>query len=309
MKRRIAALLVLMLLLSGCAMQKAPETTATPPPPEGMELSESTLKRREDIHALLICAVGYDEEGHSKLTSLNVLVLDEQNDISLLTIPKDTRVTVEQYDEAGSYQYSYYGAISDVYYAAQSAHLGEKKTMEAVSSLLGGVRLDHYVMLNVVQLEQLVEKNGNLMIMVEDSIAEYGIPEGFQNIAPKVRAFASYSYLNSLGGVEYAGTDPYKLQRHQLLIRTLMSTSARKTQAMTNEEKHEYVQGLLQCVTTDMTAEDMLVWLEDEELNFGDVGILKGQKNERRNESYWIHDQNALKDWVLAKFYLTDDIE
>lgn len=308
MKRIMAALLaLLMLLLSGCVKAKAPQVTPTPTPQKSFEWADGALKRREDIRTLVICAVAYDQEGNSKLSSVNVLVKNGDGELAILTIPKDTRVWVEEYDAAGEYQYCRYGAISEVYHAAESAHLGEAKVMETVSALLGGVRLDHYMLLNVVQLEQLAELAGKVMIMSDSVIAEYGIPAGFQDITPKIREYASYSYLNSLGGVEYSGTDPYKLQRHQQLIETMLSVFVNKTGRLEPEEKIEYAQSIQQCVTTDMDWEAVMSWIGDDMPTITEVSILKGIQNERRSESYWICDQSAVKEWVIAKFYLTEE--
>ena len=308
MKKTMAALLALLTLLCGCTGKTTPETAPTPTPQERFELTDSALQRREDVRSLVICAVAYDGEGYSKLSSVNVLVRNGENELSILTIPKDTRVWVEEYDAAGEYQYCRYGAISEVYHAAESAGLGEEKIMETVSALLGGVRLENYMLLNVVQLEQLTELAGSVMVTAEDAIAEYGILSGFQNIAPKIREYASYSYLNSLGGVEYPGTDPYKLQRHQQLIETMMNVFVSRIERLPEDEKMDYALDILRCVTTDMNSEDIMNWIGSGRPDVTDVSILKGIQNERDSESYWICDQSALKEWVIAKFYLADEV-
>ena len=308
MKRTIAALVVLLMLLTGCAAKEPAAVVPTAAPPQEFELTDGTLQRRDDVQTLVIGAVAYDGEGNSRFSSLSLLVKSGTGEVSMLTIPKDTRVWVEEYDE-GVYQYCRYGAISEVYHAAESAGLGEKKTMEAVASLLGGVRLDHYILLNVVQLEKLAELVGSVMVDSEDPIPEHQIPAGFQNIAPKISEYASYSYLNSLGGVEYSGTDPYKLQRHQQLIETMLGIFARKTERLEAEAQTLYAEEILSCVTTDMSSEQLLEWIGSGVPEFTDVGILKGTQNERRSESYWISDRSAVKEWVIEKFYLSDEEE
>ena len=128
MKKLLCALVALLTLLCGCSAPADP-AQATPEPEQGMEFSDSTLVRREDVDTLLICAVGYDDAGYSKLTSLSLLVREPSGSVSLLTIPKDTRVWVEQYDAQGAYSYCKYGPISAVYHAAESAGLAERKTV------------------------------------------------------------------------------------------------------------------------------------------------------------------------------------
>lgn len=307
MKKMLCALLAL-LLLSGCSARQE-EVAATPAstPQEGMEFSESTLVRREAVDTLLICAVSYDDENHSMLTSLNVLVRDEMGSIALLTIPKDTRVWVEQYDAEGNYIDCNYGAISSVYYAAESAGLAEKKTVEAVSTLLGGVRIDRYAFLNVVQLSELVDLTDGVYVTVEDPIADYGIPAGFQNIVPNIVGYASYSYLNNIGGVDYPGTDPYKLERHQQLIEAIMQTLAGQMSAQDDEGQKRLAQDILRTLRTDLNVQEVQAWLSDSAMDFDEVEILGGQQDERRSESYWIPDRASIKEWVIRHFYLVDE--
>ena len=225
MKKLLCALVALLTLLCGCSAPAGP-VQATPEPGQGMEFSDSTLVRREDVDTLLICAVGYDDAGYSKLTSLSLLVREPSGSVSMLTIPKDTRVWVEQFDAQGAYSYSKYGPISAVYHAAESAGLAEVRTVETVSALLGGVRIDRYAFLNVVQLRDLAALTDGVYLTAEDAISEFDIPAGYQNIVPNIENYAAYSYLNNIGGVDYPGTDPYKLQRHQQLIEAVMDTLA-----------------------------------------------------------------------------------
>lgn len=305
--KRLLCVLAALILLCGCAPQQKAEETAAPSPMVGMEFSENTLLRREDVETLLICAVSYDDENHSMLTSLNVLVRDESGGISLLTIPKDTRVWVEQYDADGNYSYCNYGAIGSVYYAAESAGLAEKKTVEAVSSLLGGVRIDHYAFLNVVQLRELTEITGGVYLTVEDAIVEYGIIPGFQDIVPNIVGYSSYSYLNDIGGVDYPGTDPYKLQRHQQLIQAIMQALAGQMSTQSAPEREEISRQVVDTLRTNLDAQTLANWLSDESPVFSEVKILEGRQDERRNVSYWIHDWSSAREWVLRHFYLTDE--
>ena len=307
MKRLMAALLALLMLLCGCARRNAPEAAPAPTPEQYFSITDGALKKREDVKTLVIGAVAYDSEGNSKLSSVSVLVRSGEDELSILTIPKDTRVWVEEYDAAGEYQYSRYGAISEVYHAAESAQLGEEKLMETVSALLGGVRLDNFMLINAVQLEKLAQLTDSVMVSVEDPILEHGIQTGFQDISPKIAQYASYSYFNSLGGVEYSGTDLYKLQRHQQLIVTLLGVFVRRTERLPEEERMDYVQKIRQCVMTDMDDETLFSWLNNGMPGIEGASILTGMQNESQSSSYWICDQNAVKEWVLAKFYLTDE--
>lgn len=306
MKKLLCALVALLTLLCGCSAPAGP-VQATPEPGQGMEFSDSTLVRREDVDTLLICAVGYDDAGYSKLTSLSLLVREPSGSVSMLTIPKDTRVWVEQYDAQGAYSYSKYGPISAVYHAAESAGLAEVRTVENVSALLGGVRIDRYAFLNVVQLRDLAALTDGVYLTAEDAISEFDIPAGYQNIVPNIENYAAYSYLNNIGGVDYPGTDPYKLQRHQQLIEAVMDTLAQQMEERDEAGRDELSRAILSNLRTNLTASDVRLWLESGRLSVAEAAILAGRQDERRSESYWIADSAAILEWVTAHFYLTGE--
>ena len=289
MKKLLCALIALLTLLCGCSAPAGP-VQATPEPGQGMEFSDSTLVRREDVDTLLICAVGYDDAGYS-----------------MLTIPKDTRVWVEQFDAQGAYSYSKYGPISAVYHAAESAGLAEVRTVETVSALLGGVRIDRYAFLNVVQLRDLAALTDGVYLTAEDAISEFDIPAGYQNIVPNIENYAAYSYLNNIGGVDYPGTDPYKLQRHQQLIEAVMDTLAQQMEERDEAGRDELSRAILSNLRTNLTASDVRLWLESGRLSVAEAAILAGRQDERRSESYWIADSAAILEWVTAHFYLTGE--
>lgn len=269
-----------------------------------MEISNNTLLRDEQVTAILVCAVGYNRQGNSVLTSLHVLVRGDQEGIALMTIPKDTRAWVEHYDQDGLL-YGGYGSISSVYQEAEPAGLAEQKTVEAVSSLLGGVRLDGYVLLNVVQLKDLAKLAGDtLYLTVEDDISDLGIHRGYQDILPRLSEFASYSYLSDIGGVDYPGTDAYKLARHQLLLTTLMRNLSARMQEQEPEERSALAEDIAACVRTDLQPDAIVQWLTAQEtLSFRQTAILQGVDSEIEQETYWIADRVALKDWVMEEFY------
>ncbi|MGN1248903.1 MAG: LCP family protein [Candidatus Spyradocola sp.] len=305
MKRLLCALVALLTLLCGCSAPAEP-APATPEPDPAMQLSDSTLTRREDVDTLLICAVGYDGAGNSQLTSLSLLVRDPSGAIAMLTLPKDTRVWVEHYDANGDYAYCDLGPLSDVYHAAEPADLAELKTVEAVSRLLGSVRIDHYAFLNVVQLRDLAALTDGVYVVVEDAIIDYSISAGYQNIVPNIENYAAYSYLNNIGGVNYPGTDPYKLQRHQQLIAALMNTLAEQMAELEDADRDDFAGEILRTLRTSLAARDVRSWLESGSVRITEAEILSGRQDERLTESYWIADTAAILDWATAHFYQSE---
>ena len=288
--KRFAALLTALLLLclpiSGCSREPA----ATPAEPsaetDSFELTEETLRRDEDVFSVLIGAVHYDEEGKTRFSSLTVLTRSSEGKMALLTIPKDTRTWVERYDEAGDYRFSGYGDIGSTF------------------ALLGGVRVDRYVLVNSVQMQKLAALcPDGVYLTVQDAIRDYGIEAGYQNIAPHITDYAEYSYLKNIDGTDYPGTDQSKLERHQLLIRTFLQIFSQQLGAMEAEERAEAVQRILSCPMTDLTPQELSDLLTSAELSFEEDEILPGTQMEIHDDSFWIADGSEVKKWVLAHFY------
>ena len=305
--RRFLLFFLLLALLCGCRAPEDPGASAAPEP-EGLDLPDSALMRDEGAESLLLCAVSYDRDGYSLLTSLHVLVRTEAGEVDLLTLPKDTRVLLEHYDADG-YTYSAYGAISGAYHAAEAAGLAERKTVEAVSTLLGGVRIDHYAFLNVVQLQNLADLfEGEIVIDIEDDISDLGVFRGLLDVRPMLTQFATYSYLNDIGGIDYLGTDPYKLRRHQQLIEAFLRGLSQQMEGLDEEGREALSQDVVSILRTDMSAQDALRWI-DGTRRLHSAQILEGYENETGQNAYWIPDRTALKSWVIEHFYRLEEEE
>ena len=224
--------------------------------------------------------------------------------MALLTIPKDTRTWVERYDEAGDYRFSGYGDIGSTFALAGNEEIALEKTVESVQRLLGGVRVDRYVLVNSVQMQKLAALcPDGVYLTVQDAIRDYGIEAGYQNIAPHITDYAEYSYLKNIDGTDYPGTDQSKLERHQLLIRTFLQIFSQQLGAMEAEERAEAVQRILSCPMTDLTAQELSDLLTSAELSFEEDEILPGTQMEIHDDSFWIADGAEVKKWVLAHFY------
>lgn len=299
----LTALLLLCLSLSGCSRGSAAAPVESAEA-DSFELTEETLRRDEDVFSVLIGAVYYDEEGRTRFSSLTVLTRSSEGKMALLTIPKDTRTWVERYDEAGDYRFSSYGDIGSTYALAGNEKIALEKTIESVQRLLGGVRVDRYMLVNSVQLQRLAALcPDGVYLTVQDAIRDYGIEAGYQDIAPRIADYAEYSYLKNIDGTDYPGTDQSKLERHQLLIRTFLKIFSQQLGAMEKEERAEAAQRILSCPMTDLTAQELSDLLTGAALSFEEDEILPGMQMEIHDDSFWIADGAEVKKWVLAHFY------
>ena len=299
----LALLLAFCLLLAGCAHKGTTEPEGMPSQEkEPFTLPEGTQVLRQDVETLLVGAIGYDyKTGQTRITSLHILLKEKSGATEVLTLPRDTRAWIDYY-ENGQIVFGEFGSLSRVYAAGESAGKGVDNLKKAVSNLLGGVTIDDYVLLNAVQLDMLAEKTDGVFLNVKTSIPIFEINTGYQDITNKLQNFAAFSYLTDMSGEEYNGTDKEKLVRHQDLIQAVMEAMRKELEKSENPE--ESAQGMVECVTTNLTARDWLHWLTDEPGTvFTTFTILPGSHYEDESVSLWLYDAAELKDWVVGHFY------
>ena len=184
-----------------------------------------------------------------------------------------------------------------------------KTAVEVAGPNLGGVRIDRYAFLNVVQLQDLADLlEGEIYIDVEDDVSDLNVYRGYQDVRPVLAGFASYSYLNDIGGIDYPGTDPYKLRRHQQLIEAFLSDFSGQMEALSQQEQEALAQDIVDCLRTDLTAQDVQSWT-GQVRRLHTAQILEGYENETDQDSYWIPERSALKTWVIEHFYCGQDEE
>ena len=308
MRRRRAPVLWLLLccLLAGCAAPGESVESGFSPSPYG--LAEGALVYREDLSALLVMGMAYDSQNASYASTLTLVVVDEPSGlVSLLSIPKDTRVLLSAYDEDGQAQPPYHGAISQAYYLGEAQGLGERNTVALVQELLGGVPLEDYAMLNLVQLRQLSNLTGGVEVTVDSSLASSyaSLSPGRQLLGRNLETYASHSYLVSQDGQLLAGTDTQKIGRHQrLILAFLQALSDTLDQA---EDPDALAQEIHDILRTNLDADRLADFIHSAArvAESGQVShqILPGADGLIGQDTYFLPDSAQTKSWVLERFY------
>ncbi len=133
----------------------------------------------------------------------------EANKLTVLSIPRDTRTLVEGYGVRKINDANYFG--------------GPALSAKAVNELLGGVRIDRYIRINVQGVEKLVDALGGVKMYVpvdmkyqDDSQRLYiDLKQGEQYLAGKeALQFLRFRY-DQLGDIG-------RIQRQQMMMRSLM---------------------------------------------------------------------------------------
>ncbi|MCT7957479.1 LCP family protein [Laspinema sp. D3] len=133
----------------------------------------------------------------------------EANKLTVLSIPRDTRTLVEGYGVRKINDANYFG--------------GPALSAKAVNELLGGVRIDRYIRINVQGVEKLVDALGGVKMYVpvdmkyqDDSQRLYiNLKQGEQYLGGKeALQFLRFRY-DQLGDIG-------RIQRQQMMMRSLM---------------------------------------------------------------------------------------
>ena len=110
---------------------------------------------------IMIMGVDEREVNAGRSDTLMIASLDSKHDtVSLLSIPRDTRVKIKKHG---------YDKINAAY-----AYGGEKLSKSTVESFLG-INVDHYVMVNTKSFVNMIDASGGIDINVEDRM-EYEDP-------------------------------------------------------------------------------------------------------------------------------------
>lgn len=299
----LISLILLLALLTGCAAPQTPQTGDVAP--QRYTLASDTRVRKSQVQTLLLIGVGYDAENHSSVSTLLLAVLDRtpgQESIQLTALPKDTRAFMAQYSE-GKQASTGYAPLSQAYYSAESANLGESNTMDAVADVLLGVKPDDYLALNIVQLKQLIKLTRGVYMDV-DAEAAYacGTTSGNRRIDNMLESIVACTSLRSADGIMYPGTDTSMLLRRERLAMGFINALA-----LAQQDDQTIAETLTQTVRTSFTAQELQLFLTDAsaaaQAHAPRYTVLPGEDGGNAGAYEYLPDQGKVKQWLLDTLY------
>lgn len=222
---------------------------------------------------------------------------DPQNKkISMLSIPRDTRTTVEGHGEQ----------------KINSANLvgGPALTATTVSNLLDNVAIDRYIRINVLGVGKLIDALGGVTVYVpkdmkyqDDSQHLYiNLKKGEQHLdGDKALQLLRFRHDNN--------GDIGRIQRQQMVMRALIDQSLNPTTLAKLPDILNVVQSHLD---TNLTIEELLALA-----GFGvrtnrsnmEMLMLPGRFSQKSefNTSYWLPDENRISNLMVRHFELESD--
>lgn len=188
-KRKTWGLLLLLLFVAIFAFSgiMLVEQIRQPDLAEGEPIERKTIVRdgveyfpRQDLDVFLV--IGTDVEGPVKASggqfndgqadSIFLLVFDKTaEEVRLLTLNRDSMVTMPALNEKGYPSGTYYGHLAQSHAFGSGLEDSCENTRQTVSDLLGGIEIDHYVSFNLDAIALANDAVGGVTVTVTDDFS------------------------------------------------------------------------------------------------------------------------------------------
>jgi LCP family protein required for cell wall assembly len=240
--------------------------------------------------------VGYDHlvnSFHGLSDSMLLLRFDpEQEKVSVLSIPRDTRVNIRGYGVRKINHANDYG--------------GPALTASVASDLLGGVKIDRYVRVNVQGVEKLIDALGGVTVDVPKDM--------------KYNDFSQHLYIDLKKGVQHLDGDKAmqflrfrydeygdisRVQRQQMLMRSAVEQTLKPATIVKIPKILSVIQSHLD---TNLTVRELMAlsnFASKTDRSGINMMMLPGDFNDPNERvSYWLPNENKIHRLMTQHFEL-----
>ncbi|MEO0013519.1 MAG: hypothetical protein RLZZ535_1908 [Cyanobacteriota bacterium] len=240
--------------------------------------------------------VGYDHlvnSFHGLSDSMLLLRFDpEQEKVSVLSIPRDTRVNIRGYGVRKINHANDYG--------------GPALTARVASNLLGGVKIDRYVRVNVQGVEKLIDALGGVTVDVPKDM--------------KYNDFSQHLYIDLKKGVQHLDGDKAmqflrfrydeygdisRVQRQQMLMRSAVEQTLKPATIVKIPKILSVIQSHLD---TNLTVRELMAlsnFASKTDRSGINMMMLPGDFNDPNERvSYWVPNENKIHRLMTQHFEL-----
>lgn len=240
--------------------------------------------------------VGYDHlvnSFHGLSDSMLLLRFDpEKEKVSVLSIPRDTRVNIRGYGVRKINHANDYG--------------GPALTAKVASNLLGGVKIDRYVRVNVQGVEKLIDALGGVTVDVPKDM--------------KYNDFSQHLYIDLKKGVQHLDGDKAmqflrfryddfgdisRVQRQQMLMRSAVEQTLKPATIVKIPKILSVIQSHLD---TNLTVRELMAlsnFASKTDRSHIQMMMLPGDFNDPNERvSYWLPDENKIHRLMTQHFEL-----
>lgn len=326
LKGTAAILAVVLVLLAGMLLLQRWENTQDAPvsspgpssaveadaPVDGREITYydgTAYAKREDLETVLLMGVdkfaGETPEGYlnnQQADFLLLLVMDEANETCTpLQLNRDTMTQIQILGVTEEPAGSFTGQLALAHTYGSGEEDSCENTVLAVSNLLYGMEIDHYVSLTMDGVALLNDLVGGVPVEVLDDFS--GIDDSLvQGETVTLRGRQALTYVRSRGGLEDS-TNLHRMERQRQYLASLQQQLKRAAQ----EDSQFSLDALLQLneyLVSDCTIDQLSGLGEDlAAYNVGDILTTPGEAKVGEEYMEFTVDEDALQRLVMDIFY------
>lgn len=312
----IIAILILVLVLIYSGLQILESTVLLPKVDATEESTGKTIQRdevsyypRQDVTVLLLTGVdtfGPMEDSGSynnpaEADSINLLLFDEaQEDVDIIALNRDSMVDIPVLGLGGKPAGTRKAQLALAHTYGNGLEQSSRNIRSAVSSMLYGVEIDHYITINMDAIAILTDAVGGVTVEVTEdfSAVDPSIPMG----KVKLNGTQAVNYIRTRQGVEDQ-MNLSRMERHE----KYMAAFLKELKAMLKEDPYfllDLVEQVEDHMVTDCDTTTMSNLADDfSEHEIGQIVTIDGEnvKGEKYMEYYL--DEEDLDRVVLEYLY------
>ena len=270
----------------------------------------SWYRQRDDLETVLLLGLDQMEQPQSadgyrndmQADFLLLLVIDEgQKSCQMLQLNRDTMTEIPILGVAGDEAGSFTGQLALAHTYGSGKADSCFNAAKAVSDLLYGVPVDHFVSMTMDGVARINDLAGGVTVRIEDDFSQVdpSLTKGSQICLSGSQAL---TYVRARGGME----DSSNLQRMRRQ-RTYMQALYEKVKTRVEEDENfmtEAAARLSDCMVSDYTA-NQLAALGDllSACSMGEILPLEGSAKQGKEFMEFYVDEEALQQTVITLFY------
>lgn len=270
----------------------------------------SWYRQRDDLETVLLLGLDQMEQPQSadgyrndmQADFLLLLVIDEgQKSCQILQLNRDTMTEIPILGVAGNEAGSFTGQLALAHTYGSGKADSCFNAAKAVSDLLYGVPVDHFVSMTMDGVARINDLAGGVTVRIEDDFSQVdpSLTEGSEICLSGSQAL---TYVRARGGME----DSSNLQRMRRQ-RTYMQALYEKVKTCVEEDDNfmtEAAARLSDCMVSDYTA-NQLAALGDllSACSMGEILPLEGSAKQGKEFMEFYVDEDALQQTVISLFY------
>lgn len=312
-KRVFAALLALALLLVGCASGQSPDITV---PREAAPTAASSAPEntepvlREGIETVLIMGLDKyerpeDTPGYTNKLQADFLLLlvlsGEEGRVDVLHLNRDTMTEIRRLGIGGGAAGTFVGQLALAHTYGSGGSDSCLNAVKAVSNLLGGIKIDHYMTLTMDAVGILNDLAGGVTVEVLDDMTELD-PELQKGATVTLKGDQALTYVRT----RYGLSDSSNLHRMERQQQYLLGFYQRL--AACQQEDPDFLTRALARVNDSFVSDCTVNQLDRlakqvEEMELGDFLTLEGEAVVGDTYMEFYPDPEALQQTILRLFY------